>query len=232
MIASTRKTWFTRVVQVIGHAAVAFTRPEVALAAVATVAFPLAVLLPFFTFSPSFGDVMMDAAYEYLNPGSLDPMTYSVLGGIAKLFSDGDVVVAVVLLLFSVLFPAVKLALLWGVLVRPHPDKLSLVRVLETLGPWSMADVFVVSVLLLAFKSFPGGTIFAIQLGYYIFLASVVASLVATWIAKRRLERVPDAATTSSISTHEPVLHQMPSSIDASGPIGVSVAADGAIRSG
>ncbi len=167
----------------------AITRPECVLAAVATVTFPLAVLLPFFTLSPSFGDVMVDAILAYLFPGSTDPRTYCVLGGIAALFMDGDVVVAVVLLLFSVLFPSVKLALLWGVLFRPQRPKLSLVRKLEALGPWSMADVFVVSVLVVAFKGFPGGTAFTIEIGYYVFLVSVVTGLLATWLAKRRLER-------------------------------------------
>jgi len=147
------------------------------------VTLPFALLLPLFTFSPSLGDPLVDGIYDYAEPGSLTPKTYSVLGGIAQLFKDGDVVVAIVLLFFSVFFPAVKLALLWGVLFRPDPSKKRLIRRLESLGPWSMADVFVVSVMLLAFKSFPGGTTFSVQRGYYLFLASVVLSLLATRFA-------------------------------------------------
>lgn len=168
----------------------ALRTPDALFAAVATITFPLAVLLPFFTLSPSFGDVMIDAILDYLSPGTFDPRTYSVLGGIAMLFTSGDLIVALVLLLFSVFFPAVKLALLWGVLLNPEPAKLSLVHRLETLGPWSMADVFVVSVLVVAFKGFPGGTTFTIESGYYVFLVSVITGLLATWLAKRRLQRV------------------------------------------
>jgi paraquat-inducible protein A len=201
MSTASRTAWFRVPVQTIRQRMRTLVRPECILAGIATLTFPLAVLLPFFTFSPSFGDVLLDAGYDYVNPGALDPATYSVLGGIARLFTDGDYVVAVVLLLFSVLFPAVKLALLWGVLIRPYHARLSLVRGLETLGPWSMADVFVVSVLLLAFKSFPGGTTFAIQAGYYIFLVSVITSLVATWVAKHRLERTLPRTSNGAVAT-------------------------------
>lgn len=168
-----------------GLAAVA--EPERILAGVATFAFPPAVLAPFFTFSPSLGDLLLDAAYEYADPGSMDPKTYSVVGGIALLFTEGDIVVALVLSLFSVLFPAGKLVLLWQILARPKPANQHWIRRLETLGPWSMADVFVVSVMLIAFKSFPGGTTFKVEMGYYFFLVSVVTSLIATWIVRHKV---------------------------------------------
>jgi paraquat-inducible protein A len=162
-------------------------RPEQLLAAGATLVFPVALLLPLFTFSPSLGDPLLDGVVEYAEPGALDASSYSVVGGIVRLFDDGDPVIAIVLLLFSVFFPAVKLSLLWGIMIRPAPSHDALVRRLETLGPWSMADVFVVSIMLLAFKSFPGGTRFTVGLGYYLFLASVVLSLSASWLVAKRL---------------------------------------------
>lgn len=161
----------------------------IAMAFAATVTFPFALLLPFFLFEPSFGDPLVDGIVEYADPGSLDAKRYSVLTGIGATFADGDIVVAVVLLLFSVCFPAVKLALLWAVIVHPAPSSSRLIRRLETLGPWSMADVFVVSVMLLAFKSFPGGTSFSVAAGYYLFLTSVLAGLASAWIVRQRLPR-------------------------------------------
>jgi hypothetical protein len=186
----------------IRRATAALARPECVLAAVSTATFPFALLLPFFSFSPSLGEVMVDALLDYVWPGSLDPTTYSVLGGIARLFAEGDVVVAVVLLFFSVFFPAVKLALLWGVLIWPNHAKLSLIRGLKMLGPWSMADVFVVSVLVVAFKGFPGGTTFTIQIGYYIFLISVITGLLATAVLEYRLKRTHDSSITGNVPTH------------------------------
>jgi hypothetical protein len=181
--------WNTAVTQrlrgYLWRCAVAAIRPANLFAAVATVTFPLAVLLPFFTLQPSLGDPLLDAVYDYVEPGVMDAKVCSVLAGIAYLFADGDQITAVILLLFSVLFPGIKLALLWMTLVRPSSFAGSLGKALETLGPWSMADVFVVSVTLLAFKSFPGGTMFTVDIGYYLFLVSVVAGMLAAWIGRR-----------------------------------------------
>jgi paraquat-inducible protein A len=161
----------------------------------ATIAFPFAILSQFFTFTPSFGDPLVDDIIDFADPGAMTPKSNSVLGGIAMLFTDGnaaDAVIAIVLLLFSVFFPAIKLALLWGIMLRPRKSNRRLVDQLEMLGPWSMADVFVVSVLLLAFKSFPGGTTFSVGIGYYFFLFSVVTSLLATILAKHGISPTAD----------------------------------------
>jgi paraquat-inducible protein A len=191
--------WLKRVIQAARWLSAAIASPTFVLAALASLTFPLAVLCPFFAFEPRLFDPLFEALVEYTDPGILDPRTYSVVGGIALLFTEGDTAVAIILLLFSVIFPACKLALLWSVLLQPDPARARLVRRLETLGPWSMADVFVVSVSLLAFKAFPGGTTFTIQWGYYLFLTSVVAGLIATWLAKRRLER--DSATETGVAS-------------------------------
>jgi hypothetical protein len=173
-------------------------KPEVLCATVATATFPFALLTILFQITPSLGDDLLDAVYEEASPGALSPKSYSVLGGISYLFSDGegigDRVVAVVLLMFSVFFPTVKLALSWWLIVLSNnvggsrgsaADRLA--GWLEAIGPWSMADVFVVSVLLLSFKSFPGNTKFTIELGYYLFLISVVFGLFSVWLTRSRL---------------------------------------------
>jgi hypothetical protein len=179
--------------------------PQYILAAAATVSFPPAVLFPLFSFQPRLYDPLPEAIVSFVQPGEFDAKTPSVLGGIASMFTDGiaedkigDVTVAVVLALFSVFFPAIKLALLWGILVRPGTTNIRALRRLESLGPWSMADVFVISVGLLMFKSFPGGSTFAVETGYYLFLLSVVCGLLATWLTKTRLERMALKAAGSS----------------------------------
>lgn len=178
----------------------AVTRPERLLGAVATATFPLALLLPLFTLQPSLGDPLIDAIWEEAQPGSTEPKTYSVISGIGRLYEDGDTVIAFVLLLFSVIFPAAKLTLLWSILFRPKSINTRLLRFLEALGPWSMADVFVVSVMLLAFKSFPGGTSFTVEPGYYLFLTSVVAGMASAWVVglRQRKSASPQAQEASS----------------------------------
>lgn len=158
-------------------------RPPHFLALLATATLPPALLAKFFSFSPSLGDALLDAAVDAVNPGTLTATQHSVVGGIAALLVAGDIVVAFVLLLFSVLFPAAKLALLWLLLLQKGPRSTKLTQALKTLGPWSMADVFVASVMLLAFKRFPGDTSFEVGWGYYFFLCSVLSGLLATWRA-------------------------------------------------
>jgi len=156
------------------------------LTAFATIAFLLGVLLPFFILEPSLGDPFFMTVVELFTGESFNPHTYSVFGGIMLLFQDGDVMIAIVLLVFSVLFPAVKLAILWRLLLRPSKNVRKTARALEMLGPWSMADVFVVSVTIVAFKEFPGGTRINIGSGYGFFLSSVVTGMFAVRLLRKR----------------------------------------------
>lgn len=55
---------------------------------------------------------------------------------------------------------------------------------LELLGPWSMADVLVVAVSVLLFKDFPGGSSVSAERGFWVFLASVIAALLAVLFTK------------------------------------------------
>jgi paraquat-inducible protein A len=160
-----------------------------ALALIATISFVLGILVPFCGLEPSLGDPLLTAIVEYLSGDQFDPHSYSVLGGIVLLFQDGDVVIALVLLLFSVLFPAVKLTLIWQLLLYASTRRRRAIRMLEKLGPWSMADVFVVSVTILAFKSFPAGTRFTVGWGYYLFLLSVVCAMLTLMLISRMRPR-------------------------------------------
>src|SRR6185503_2851532 len=76
--------------------------------------------------------------------------SYSVLGGIADLARSDELLLALIVLAFSVLFPIVKLGLLAHVLFRPVAveQRTRLVRALERLGRWSMLDVFVIAILI------------------------------------------------------------------------------------
>ena len=115
----------------------------------------------------------------------------SVVGGIITLFREGEYFLFVVLTLFTLVFPCVKLGLLaitW--LEREHD--LARVRRLhrwvESLGKWSMLDVFVVAILIVAMKS-AGVADIHIGFGLYLFTFSVIATQFASaWVA-RALER-------------------------------------------
>ena len=63
-------------------------------------------------------------------------------------------------------------------------------RVLGTLGKFSMADVFVVALVVVASKSFPGGTTVDLRWGIYAFAGAALLTMVLTMLADRRSRSV------------------------------------------
>jgi paraquat-inducible protein A len=119
---------------------------------------------------------------ELLRPDQLRPTTYSILSGIAALRDQGHVGIAALLFGFSVIFPVLKLAAMaWGAAalrlgVRPHLA----VTLSHHLGKFSMLDVFVVGLLVLAIKGLPGGSEVRLGWGIGAFTASVGMALVGS----------------------------------------------------
>lgn len=110
----------------------------------------------------------------------------SVVGGILTLFREGEYFLFAVLTLFTLVFPCVKLGLL-GIVWLERDHDLARVRRLhgwvESLGKWSMLDVFVVAILIVAMKS-AGVAKIQIGPGLYLFTFSVMATqLASAWVA-------------------------------------------------
>jgi paraquat-inducible protein A len=114
--------------------------------------------------------------------------SYSVLGGIADLARSGEVLLALIVLAFSVVFPIAKLGALALVLFRPVPAerRAQLVRTLEALGRWSMLDVFVVAILIGAVHLGILSQAYA-ERGVYVFAAGILLSMFATRSVQRLL---------------------------------------------
>jgi paraquat-inducible protein A len=79
---------------------------------------------------------------------------YSVVSGIIGLYEDEEYVLSAVILFFSFVFPIGKLLLLTAIwLARlTRSQRLTLLKWLNLLGKWSMLDVFVVAILVVAAK--------------------------------------------------------------------------------
>jgi len=105
-----------------------------------------------------------------------EPRTYSVATGVFELLRGGHLVIGGVLLLFSVVFPVWKLVALRLALRRPrsgHPLSARLAK-------FSMVDVFVIALLVVAGKTFPGGTTVDVRWGVYAFAAAALLSMVVS----------------------------------------------------
>lgn len=105
--------------------------------------------------------------------------SYSIISGAIELTQHGDYVLAIVIVLFSVVLPMVKLgglAYLWFATIKTTDRKFFL-TILGSLGKWSMLDVYVVALTVVIAKS----SIFVKaepQTGIYLFGLAVVLSIV------------------------------------------------------
>jgi paraquat-inducible protein A len=150
---------------------------------------------PCMSIEPAFG--AMDGWVRLLKPDLAKPTHYSVVGGIVKLIQNGSTAVGLLLLGFSVIFPTVKLAVMAAASValaggeRPG----ALMKLAHHAGKFSMLDVFVVGLIVLAIKGLPGGSRVTLEWGVTLFAASVVLSLVAS-LGVSMLERRTEARPT------------------------------------
>lgn len=110
----------------------------------------------------------------------------SVVGGIITLFREGEYFLFAVLTLFTLVFPCVKLGLLAVIWLERDHDLARVQRLhrwVENWGRWSMLDVFVVAILIVAMKSAAVAEIH-IGSGLYLFTFSVIATQFASaWVA-------------------------------------------------
>lgn len=115
---------------------------------------------------------------------------YSVAGGIAKLFEHGNVVLGGVVLLFSMVFPVLKLAAVAWAWVWPlsAAARRRLLHWTGLLGRWSMLDVFVVAVIVVLLQSS-----FLARAeprpGIYVFAAAIVMSMLSALLVEHLASR-------------------------------------------
>ncbi|WP_456430575.1 paraquat-inducible protein A [Nitratifractor sp.] len=136
--------------------------------------------------------VVVHKNVEYLGDVVLSFESKGILGSIAKLSHEGNLPIAAVILLFSVVLPMLKtLSLLFVSLYETRPFAAKLVRFFKHLGKWSMLDVFVVA-LLLVFLTSRGTDVSRAEaeIGIYFFLAYVILSMAASLAAERMLDSV------------------------------------------
>ena len=104
----------------------------------------------------------------------------SILQGVVELWSEGEAFLAIVIGGFSILLPAVKLALAIYLWFHAEAGSARLQRalsLLEAAGRWSMLDVFVIALLVVAIRTSLIDDV-TVHPGVYVFTAAIVLSLV------------------------------------------------------
>ncbi len=114
--------------------------------------------------------------------------TYSIIGGVLGFWSDGRYFLFVLVFLFSVVLPLGKVAVgVWAWLAEADPGSLPdrLLRAAAWISRWSMLDVCIVALLVVALE----GSLLTtadIHAGLVLFAAGVVVSTIATYRLVRR----------------------------------------------
>ena len=81
--------------------------------------------------------------------GQVYQRTRSILGAVRELFDSGNYLVSFLILLFSIIVPVSKGSMLLGSIYASRQRvRERLVKVVDLIGKWSMADVFVIGVFL------------------------------------------------------------------------------------
>lgn len=117
----------------------------------------------------------------------------SVFQGLLTLWRGSELFLFLILFVFTVTFPLVKISALLLLWLRPGlpPDRaLKMFRFVSHLGKWSMLDVFVVAILVLTVRS-GGIASIKVQNGFFLFFFAVMLTQFATlWTGKvaRHLE--------------------------------------------
>ena len=125
--------------------------------------------------------------------------TRSIVGSVRRLYEVGSPVPATLILLFSVVVPFVKTALVgWAMFVADETRRRRTLAFVETIAKWSMADVFVVALFItylaaMASQTTPaqGASLVAFKAefgpGFYWFAAYCVFSLASQQLTARVL---------------------------------------------
>lgn len=105
--------------------------------------------------------------------------TYSIISGVQNLWVEKFYVLAVIIFVFSVVFPIAKLitlAIIWFLkLEEERRDKF--IHFMEIFGKWSMLDVFITAIIIVWVQL--GAMASAkIEIGIYFFAASIILSMI------------------------------------------------------
>ncbi len=105
----------------------------------------------------------------------------SLATGLSRLLEEGELLLFIIIFVFSIMFPVAKLVILHMVVSVPSHGVRFARRVafLSKFGKWSMLDVFVVSVMLVSVKLGALADV-KVHFGIYAFAASVLLSMCVT----------------------------------------------------
>lgn len=115
--------------------------------------------------------------------------TQTIVGVIEGLFTSNDVFLGFLIVIFSILFPILKISLSIFLCLQKRISKSSL-KLLTLTSKWSMTDVFVVALLITFFKAESFNFHFQAEYGVYLFaLAAILSSFSVMMIEQQQVKK-------------------------------------------
>jgi Paraquat-inducible protein A len=113
-----------------------------------------------------------------------------LLGIIKSLFADGSFFLGIIIFLFSVVFPILKIVLCAVALIsfQKTDAKDKIIKAIGYVSKWSMADVFIVAVIIVMFKAKGFNFKFTAEPGIYFYAISAILSSLAILLIMRQFE--------------------------------------------
>ena len=119
--------------------------------------------------------------FETLYFFNKEPTLIQIVGNLA---TDGDWPLAAIVALVSILFPVIKLLVIFAEAIGLRTDGSTLSGLLPQLARWSLMDVLIVALVIVAAKT--GGLVTALsQPGLWFYAASAVVSVLAHMLITR-----------------------------------------------
>jgi len=146
--------------------------------------FGLALVCPMFTLHPSAGQ--WDPVLRIFVGGAMKDSSVVLPQAVGLLWEEQQRMLALLVGGFSIVLPVVKLSVLWARLVLGDALPGAVVKGVELVARFSMLDVFVLALLVVAVKGLPGGSRIELGVGAAAFAISVFAGMAAAWLAGRR----------------------------------------------
>lgn len=125
--------------------------------------------------------------------------TFSLASGIRQLVANGQILIAVVIILFSFCVPVVKAGVIWVAASERATGK-TLLAVADRFGKWSMLEVFIAALLLVALKLGPVVDA-TLHYGAWLLAASVLLSGIASQLLSHEPHGGPIFSSPATLTT-------------------------------
>ena len=127
-------------------------------------------------------------SFPILGEVTLSFESKSIISTIEKMYHDSNYILAGLVLLFSIMIPLLKslVLLLYGFFKESGMGN-KLVKLVDKIGKWSMADVFIVALLVVFFSTKQDiHTSIKLEVGLYFFIGYVLLSMVGSGMLGKR----------------------------------------------